>query len=403
MDIFIENVEQNVRITTRRSFGRNRLTVFEASALYAPEDQLVDVSQHAPISGSYSGVAPAGLFWSMTDTSELAPENADPTQVSVLIDVGDDRTVEFTDTITIGQENERFTEQPVDANLVGAFLFLPDNIDTPPVIITLGGSEGGDRSARNVGAKFASRGFAVLGLPYYSPAGWGGTAQFPDLPDTFVNIPIDRLETARDYLRTRSDVNSDRMGLYGVSKGAEFVLAGSSLIEGFSSVAAVVPTDVIWEGFGDGVEENRFSSFTWRGDPLPFVPYVGIKEEYAKYGNPNETVRLRTPHDAGRAAYPERADAARIRVEDIDEPVFLVGGDEDTVWASGPMARSIKETRDRAGLQTELWVGETATHYLSGDGYAPIRGENNAGATEEAKLKVAAWRALIEFFNTTLK
>ena len=79
----------------------------------------------------------------------------------------------------------------------------------------------------------------------------------------------------------------------------------------------------------------------------------------------------------------------------IDEPVFLVGGDSDQIWDSGGMSKIVKNTRDDAGLETEMYVSEDAGHYLSGDGYSPTSRAN-------AKLQLQAWPALLEFFERNL-
>ncbi len=143
----------------------------------------------------------------------------------------------------------------------GAFLVLPEGVARPPVVIVLGGSEGGDGAARTKAPLFVAAGCAVLGLPYYSPAYGSQPQQVPGLPKAFVDIPLDLVERARDWLRARGDVDGQRIGLYGVSKGAELALAAAARIDGLAAVAAIVPSDVVWEGWGDGRPEGTSGSF----------------------------------------------------------------------------------------------------------------------------------------------
>ena len=83
---------------------------------------------------------------------------------------------------------------------------------------------------------------------------------------------------------------------------------------------------------------------------------------------------MRVPHDEGRAANPDRVEPARIRVEDIDEPVFrLLGGGADQVWDSGDMAAKIAATRAEAGLETDVLIFADATHGISGPPQSPTR------------------------------
>lgn len=289
------------------------------------------------------------------------------------------------------------SEIMVGDELPGSFFATPDGEGPFPVIIILGGSEGNDGSARRKAPALLAEGYAVLGLPYYSPA-WGGRdAKFPRLNPAFDSIPVDYLETARDWLRARDDVKADAIGILGGSKGAEMALLAGSLIDGFAAIAAIAPSDVVWEGWGPGTTDGATSSFSWRGEPLPFVPYIGMDAEFAKFGT-DEPVRLRIPHDRGRHTYPERAVQARIAVENIDEPVLVAGGDADNTWNSGEMAQNIAERRAAAGRTTVSLVFTDAGHSLSGDGSS-----NSYSSEEEIAAQKKIWPTTLAFFAQYLK
>ncbi|MGB3457477.1 MAG: acyl-CoA thioester hydrolase/BAAT C-terminal domain-containing protein, partial [Litorimonas sp.] len=170
----------------------------------------------------------------------------------------------------------------------------------------------------------------------------------------------------------------------GGSKGAEFVLLAGSLIPdsspggGFCAIVADVPSDVVWEGWGPGTTGGAVSSFSWQGEALPFVPY----KEMGRALNPNDDYTMTQAHSEGRKAHPELVEPARIRVERIDEPVLLIGGDKDTTWASGAMARNIAATRDAAGLDTEAYIYPEATHGVGG---TPL--VRTSSANLDARLK----------------
>jgi len=257
--------------------------------------------------------------------------------------------------------------------------------------------------SRGSATRFIEQGYAVLGLPYYSPGYLAPARRLPDLPEAFDSIPLENLAIARDWLRQRDDVMPNAIGLYGVSKGAEFVLAGASRIDGFAAVVAIVPSDVIWEGWGPQAKPGEVSSFSWQGEALPFVPYLGMEEEFAKYAIPGAVVRLRTPQDAGRRANPDRVPAARIRVEDIDEPVLVAGGDADNTWNSGGMAQNIAERRAEAGgLETVAMIYPGAGHALSGTGVQRTEGEFRYDeATLSAQQEI--WPATLAFLAEHLK
>ena len=101
------------------------------------------------------------------------------------------------------EQSDQIPEALVGETLPGAFFMKPEGEGPFPAIILLGGSEGGDRGARSLAPRFLAEGYAVLGVPYYSPA-WGGQPQqFPDLPSAFVNIPVDKAGVAKDWLSAR--------------------------------------------------------------------------------------------------------------------------------------------------------------------------------------------------------
>lgn len=295
------------------------------------------------------------------------------------------------------------TEVMVGEQLPYAYFATPDGPGPFPVVIVLGGSEGGDGGSRSSAPRFLEQGYAVLGLPYYSPGYLPAASRLPELPEAFASIPLEKLAIARDWLTGRDDVKTDGIGLYGVSKGAEFVLAGASRIDGFAAVVAIVPSDVIWEGWGPGIAPDQASSFSWEGEPLPYVPYLGMEEEFKKYAVPGSVVRLRTPQDAGRRANPDRVPPARIRVEDIDEPVLVAGGDADNTWSSGAMAQNIAERRaERGGLETVALVFPDAGHALSGTGVQRTTGDFRYDEpTLAAQQKI--WPATLAFLAKHLK
>ena len=143
---------------------------------------------------------------------------------------------------SFAQETEAGAETPhpeiaVGETLPGAFFMKPEGEGPFPAIILLGGSEGGDSGARRKAPLFLEQGYAVLGLPYYSPA-WGNPPQFPALPQAFDAIPVESAGLARDWLAARDDIRAEDIGLYGVSKGAEFVLLAGSYMDGFAAIAA---------------------------------------------------------------------------------------------------------------------------------------------------------------------
>ncbi|MEN1706210.1 MAG: acyl-CoA thioesterase/BAAT N-terminal domain-containing protein [Planctomycetota bacterium] len=385
----------DVTITAERTWGRNPAKVYRAAATFrADRDGEIELDRDAPIDAAWAGVDPFGLFWSAEPTDEPVPEGRSSSQIDLAMDIDGDGIADARASLISVRARDDLVRTELAPDFPGAFLLRPPGEEPLAVVIVLGGSEGNAWTAENTAPKLASRGYAVVGLPYYSPAYGGGEPDIPGLPTAFHNIRVDLLEEVLAAMRARPDIDAERAALYGVSKGAEFVLLGASLIDRFDAVIAYVPTDVVWEGWGPGTTAGQSSSFSWRGEPVSFVPYKGMAAEIAKYGS-GEQPRIRTPHDAGRAAFPDTVAEARIRVEAIDAPVLVVGGDMDDVWDSGGMARAIATARERAGKPTIAIISEDAGHQLSGDGCTP------APAAEGA-VRSRAFRAALDLLEQTI-
>jgi dienelactone hydrolase len=383
--------------STRRGQGwSGEPLTYRAEARFQADGQgRVDLATAAPREGSYAGADVQGLFWSAAPAPDA--DAAGPATGQWRLSVVDGERELDAITLTLRSQHPAVVTSPVP-DFPGAVLAALPGAAPRPAVIALGGSEGGSATVRRLAGLLAAHGFAVLALPYYSPARWGPggpmAPELPQLPAAFADIPVDRLESARDWLRRQPGVDGERIGLYGVSKGAEFALLAATRMPWVHSVVAVVPSDVTWEGWGPDTTAGQVASFSWQGRPLPFVPYQGMAEEMRGFTT-GAPVRLRRPQDAGRAAHPQTVAAARIPVEQYAGPLLVIGGDDDQVWDSGSMARAIEASRRAAGRETEMLVYPQAGHALSGPGWSPTSGLN-AGPMQIGGSPAANGRALAE-------
>jgi len=364
----------------------------------------LDLATARPLSGSYDLADVRGLAWSMQPATEPVPEDLPRNRIRYTAFVDGEAVAEASLTLHSAREDV-VVEEIGDAFPGAVFAHLPGRVKRPALIV-LGGSEGHDFFARGMSPRLASHGYAVLGLPYYAPVWSGPRPDLAGLPTAFADIPVDRLQAACDWLRRRRDVDATRIGLYGVSKGAEFALIAATRFDWVDAVAAIVPSDVVWEGWGvPGAVQGTHSSFSWRGEPLPFVPYDNLQGEFMGMG---ANAVLRRAHDHGRAAHPARAVAARIPVETYHGALLVAGGMLDAVWASGPMAQAIAERRAEAGLDTTTLVFWGAGHALTGDGWQPTTrmdlGPMKMGGlpADTARAQAATWQATLDFFDRHL-
>lgn len=372
--------------------------LYRSEAVFAVgADGKLDTATAKPKSGSYKGADKHGLFWSMNPTKDDAADRK-TSDVKLIAFAGDkplaEARIEFINRLPAVK-----TEK-VDRFPGAVFANIPGETKRPAIIV-LGGSEGGSWVAREFAPMLASRGFAVLGLPYYSPVQFPATKpEIPELPASFADIPVERLNDAYEWLKTRPEVDATRIALHGTSKGAEFALIGGSEFSWIKAIVAPVPTDVVWEGWGNDVAPGTKSSFSLNGKPLPFVPYVDFAQEFTGFQTGNE-VKVRRPQDKGRAANPLAAVKARIPVEKFKGPLLIIGGQDDQVWASGMMAHNIAERRAEHGLETVALIYPDAGHGLTGNGYQPTT-QSNAGPMKMGGTPEGNGRAMGDAFPKTI-
>ena len=353
---------------------------FSASARYrVGPDGSVDVSS-VPLSGDWQAAVPEAPFWSMRED----PAAPIPSPGIVLIEARS-KEIRARAEYRLPESRSIVTER-IDA-FAGAFLVRPADADGPlPLIIILGGSEGDDRTARQVAPRLAAEGYAALGLPYLSPDRGRGQA-IPGLPSLFSEIPVDRLEKVHQWAVQDRRVDASRIGLWGQSKGAEFALIAAAHFAWVDAVVAIVPSDVVWEGFGyGGVVRTGTSSFSLRGKPLPFVPYA-------------DSGRTTPEKQTGRWKHPERAANARIRIERFEGHLLVAGGEQDPSWDSAGMSQAIAERRAEHGQRTTSLIFADAGHGLAGDPLAPADARRGGTLEGNGRARLAIWIATRELFR----
>ena len=385
-----------VTVSTIRS-GDGGQTFVARATFRADGKGRVDTAKQRPLAGSYKDIEPLGLFWSAAPRKTAMGDPA-PGAVRVSAEAGGG--VVATRLVHVRPDAAELVTV-ADTPFPGAVFVRPVGGKRHPVIIVLGGSEGGSSTARTLSPLLAARGYAVLGLPYYNP-GYDPGDLTPGLPASFTDIPVDRLEQVRAWLARQPGVNSGRIGLWGASKGAEFALIAATRFPWVKAVAAIVPSDLVWEGWGRAGAPT--ASFAFGGKPLAFQPYDGMAAELAKAAR-GQAMDLRRVHDAGRRAFPKRVAAARIPVETYRGALLVAGGGRDAIWPSAEMATSIAAARGKVGLQTVLLTYPGAGHLLGGPGTTPSGDLTGAGgdSTSIAHARAEVWRRTFDMFAMALQ
>lgn len=210
----------------------------------------------------------------------------------------------------------------------GGVVLTLDSADGPrPVVLLLGGSEGGQIAPdQPLPEALHNAGFAVARLGYFG---------MPGTPRHLQRIALEPILATLDTLAQDSRIDSRCLFVAGVSKGAELALILASRDMRIGAVAALVPAHVTFQS--SRITLLRRSSWTLDGADLPFVPYpVGLSAWRGWW----QGGAWRALHDLA-LANTNAVAAAETAVERAAGPVLLVSARKDQVWPSTPMAEAI--------------------------------------------------------------
>jgi dienelactone hydrolase len=237
---------------------------------------------------------PALLLWSGAATAQTATQCAPAADVATI------------------------TQDVAQDGMVAQFI-RPAGPGPFPAILILGGSEGGTRNVRAMAAPFAAQGSAVLALSYFRAEG---------LPAALDQIPLETFDRGLAWLAAQPSVDRRRIGIYGISKGAEAALLVASRHAEIRAVAAGSPSHVVWQGLSQDYALR--SSWSAAGAPLPFLPYE-ISRGFTSVFKLYEDALPNLPQHAG----------AAIPVERINGPILLISGRADALWPSTAMSEAM--------------------------------------------------------------
>ncbi len=181
------------RVTVTATLRQNDTSTWRSEAMFvADADGGIDIATAAPESGTYAGVSPMGLVWSMQQTGEPLPPGTPFDQLAV-------QTVHLRASAASGTADGSFEQhlvapgvevQPIRENGMVATLFTPPGTGPHPLVVMLSGSGGGLMEARS--ALFAAHGFSALALGYFGALG---------LPPTISQTRLEYFETALQWAR----------------------------------------------------------------------------------------------------------------------------------------------------------------------------------------------------------
>lgn len=264
--------------------------------------------------------------------------------------------------------------------------YYPDE-PTAVGVLVLAGSSGRVESER--ARLFAEHGIAALAIRWF-----GGPGQ----PEGPALLPLETFTQAVDFLQAEG---AQRIGLVGVSKGAEASLLTAVRDPRVDVVVALSPTSHVWSWREAG---KNVSSWTWRDEPLPFL---ALDENWpAEHAHEPAPIAIRSWYERSARVSPELL-AAAIPVERTRAEIVLVAGGNDQMWPSLPFAEELVRRRstadpDEPGAAAPIHL---VTHPLAGHrprfpGEPPAKPPTTfayGGSREtDAALGARAWPVVLE-------
>ena len=214
-------------------------------------------------------------------------------------------------------------------------LYVPERDEYPgKALICFSGSDGKYELTRKMATVFRSHGLTTLALAYVMEEG---------LPDQFYHVPIDMLEAAAKRLH---DMGYEKVGLWGISKGAELALTAASLLPGLvGAVVAVAPISTVCQGFSKkkGIRILPGSSWSFHGEELPYTSFGLEKFPFGQVLRKSLASRELTMYDLYLPVVQKPNPEAVIQVEKITGPILLISSKMDTMWTSELATKQIMD------------------------------------------------------------
>ena len=299
--------------------------------LRADLDGVMDTTVAAAEQGTYRGVDASGLLWSML------PErgNGSPSPLPQRLQPGALTFAPVPMRLTAYRNGQLLGEHTLLRQLstpavtacevriggVTARLYLPGPTDANgpphPAVITLGGAEGGIETASAYAAWLASHGYVAVAVAYY---------RVPGRPKDLIDVPIEPVLLAVDWLQRQRWVDPERIGVMGGSWGGIVAMAAAAHDPRIRAVVSWVGSPAPFRGIARDVPPADFRgvdkpALSYQGRALGYLPF----DEGADWSRPTQQQA-------------QVLEQAMLPIERINGPVMLVAGGDDQLGDSARMA-----------------------------------------------------------------
>ncbi|MGN0608695.1 MAG: acyl-CoA thioester hydrolase/BAAT C-terminal domain-containing protein [Oscillospiraceae bacterium] len=223
-------------------------------------------------------------------------------------------------------------------------------------IIYMSGAGCGEEVTVEMSQYLVNNGYSVLCLGFYL---WKG------LPKKMYSIPVEYVEKAVAELKRNG---FGKIAIHGMSTGAGYALLCSSLIPEITCTIAVVPYDYVMEGVAGSIFPKNCSVYTYKGKDIPYskfpILHISLLKELKKYFAIPRSERkglMRYSYDTS-----EHAECGRIKVENMNSDILLLGMNNDDCWPSDMAVPRIKKILEEQNYphRVKALVYEKGSHLI---------------------------------------
>lgn len=240
-------------------------------------------------------------------------------------------------------------------------VYYPNPVPSDKAFIAMLGDSSDDR-------------MAVSGVKWLQKRGCNVMAMSLDRKDYgHHDYPLERIGQAIEVLKAQGNW---KIGIMGASTTGMVALVAASLLPDITLTIAMTPPDFIMEGFyqgkKDGAHEwpSNSSSLTWRGQPLPYLPYAHRHPEYWRRVMADSKASGNMIASGPMFAESERRhpiqEDEKIKVENIHGKVIFVGAEDDVLWDTCKYIRRMLTRLDERPhkCEVEALLYERGTHLV---------------------------------------
>lgn len=335
--IKVEGLPPQKPVELRSKILDDRGIIFRAAAQYkADELGQVDLSRAASLGGSYTGVEPMGLFWSLLPEKRhnkiLKKTVETPLEVEISAVSGDKvlaSEISYREFMPEGMKRI-----PVTKGRLRGVLFIPPGKGPFPGIVdlyTFGGSLTEPRASL-----LSSKGFVVLALAYIGYQG---------LPKNPKYLDLEYFEEAVEYLRSHCEVEGPGVGVISISHSGALAMSMASFLHGISAVVCI-----------NACTANTVIDLRYKDLLMPAIPPALWRIRLTK--SFLLSIRDVTPD-------PEKHPASLIPIERATCQFLFAASEDDLNWRSTFFARQAVNILKRHNKNSHLLaLYPKAGHFL---------------------------------------